>query len=99
LFIQSLFTLARPLLCIRTARARQETPSESTQTNRGSSRNKILLGACATPPTNTEIGVATGAVIGGAVGAVLTGGSTFGTVAGAGAGAVVGHEIGKRTTR
>jgi osmotically inducible lipoprotein OsmB len=56
----------------------------------------LALGACASNPSNAQIGAATGAVVGGVVGSALTGGSTFGTVGGAGAGAAAGYEIGKR---
>jgi osmotically inducible lipoprotein OsmB len=54
------------------------------------------LGACASNPTNAQIGATTGAVVGGVVGSALTGGSAAGTVVGAGAGAAAGYEIGKR---
>lgn len=54
------------------------------------------LGACASNPSNAQIGAATGAVIGGVVGSAVTAGSTTGTVVGAGAGAAAGYEIGKR---
>ena len=56
----------------------------------------VTLAGCNTPPTNAQIGTATGAVIGGAAGSALSGGSTLGTVGGAAAGAVIGNEIGKR---
>jgi len=56
----------------------------------------LSLGACASNPTNTQIGTATGAVVGGLVGSALTGGSAGGAIVGAGAGAVVGYEIGRR---
>jgi osmotically inducible lipoprotein OsmB len=56
----------------------------------------LALGACASNPTNSQIGTAAGAVVGGVTGSALTGGSTVGTVGGAAAGAVIGHEIGKR---
>lgn len=55
----------------------------------------LVLGACASNPTNTQIGTATGAVVGGLVGSALTG-SAAGTVVGAGAGAVVGYGVGRR---
>lgn len=54
------------------------------------------LSACASNPSNAQIGAATGAVVGGIVGSAITGGSTAGTVVGAGAGAAAGYEIGKR---
>lgn len=54
------------------------------------------LSACASNPSNAQIGAATGAVVGGIVGSAVTGGSTAGTVIGAGAGAAAGYEIGKR---
>jgi osmotically inducible lipoprotein OsmB len=56
----------------------------------------LLLGACASNPTNSQVGTAAGAVVGGVVGSALTGGSTVGTVGGAAAGAVIGHEIGRK---
>lgn len=56
----------------------------------------LTLGACASNPTNSQIGAATGAVVGGVMGSALTAGSTAGTVLGAGAGAAAGYEIGKR---
>lgn len=55
----------------------------------------MTLAGCSSPPTNAQIGTATGAVIGGAAGSAL-GGGTLGTVGGAAAGAVIGNEIGKR---
>jgi len=55
----------------------------------------VTLAGCNTPPTNAQIGTATGAVIGGAAGNAL-GGGTLGTVGGAAAGALIGNEIGKR---
>ena len=56
----------------------------------------LTLSACASHPSNSEIGAVTGAVLGGVAGSALTGGSTAGTVVGAGVGAAAGHEIGKR---
>lgn len=53
------------------------------------------LGACTTPPTAQQMGVASGAVLGGVAGGVLFGG-TAATVGGAAVGAIVGNEIGRR---
>lgn len=56
----------------------------------------VMLSACASNPSNSQIGAVTGAVVGGLAGSALTGGSTGGAVVGAGVGAAAGHEIGKR---
>lgn len=62
----------------------------------GAATTVLVLGGCASNPTQQEVGLVTGTVIGGAVGSVLTGGSTVGTVGGAAVGGVIGNEIGKK---
>lgn len=54
----------------------------------------LSLGACASRPTQQQVGTVAGAVVGGATGSVLFG-STLGTVAGAAAGALAGNELTK----
>jgi osmotically inducible lipoprotein OsmB len=53
------------------------------------------LSACASNPTNAQIGTGVGAVAGGLAGSAL--GGTGATVLGAGAGALIGNEVGRRT--
>ena len=53
------------------------------------------LSACASNPSNAQIGTGVGAVAGGLAGAAL--GGTGATIIGAGAGALVGNEVGKRS--
>ena len=54
----------------------------------------LALGACASNPTNAQIGTGVGAVVGGVVGDAVIGGAV-GTIGGAAAGAFIGHEIGE----
>ena len=54
----------------------------------------LSLGACSSPPTRQQLGVASGAVLGGVAGHALFGGP-LGTVGGAAAGALVGNEMTK----
>ncbi len=51
------------------------------------------LGACASNPTNAQIGTGVGAVVGGVAGNALLG--TGGAIAGAAGGALIGHELGE----
>ena len=53
------------------------------------------LSGCASHPTRTQIGTATGAVVGGVVGNAAFG-NTAGTVGGAAAGALIGNELSKK---
>ncbi|MBP7567831.1 MAG: glycine zipper 2TM domain-containing protein [Burkholderiaceae bacterium] len=53
------------------------------------------LTACASNPTNAQIGTGVGAVAGGLAGSAL--GGTGATIIGAGAGALLGNEVGKRS--
>ena len=55
----------------------------------------LALGACASNPTNAQIGTGVGAVVGGVVGDAVIGGAV-GTIGGAAAGALIGNEIGGR---
>ena len=54
----------------------------------------LALGACASNPTNAQIGTGVGAVVGGVLGDAVIGGAV-GTIGGAAAGAFIGHEIGE----
>ena len=53
------------------------------------------LSACASNPSNAQIGTGVGAVAGGLAGSAI--GGTGGAIIGAGAGALVGNEVGKRS--
>lgn len=55
----------------------------------------LSLGACASTPTEQQIGIGAGALLGGGLGHVLFD-STLGTAAGAAAGALIGNELGKK---